>query len=141
MNGLKFTLTQDMQWVGQSSTTSACDSGGVGSNSILQVTESVTWAGAGATAPVRSTTVLSPPAGAYSAATGSIAAKVLNAAGLPVVDAQVSISGPMSQAQNTTTGGLRVLRVPHAGRVHGEGHRRAPASVTRKRSSRHSPRR
>ena len=30
VNGLKFTITQEMQWVGQSSTTSACDSGGVG---------------------------------------------------------------------------------------------------------------
>ena len=50
-NGLKFTITQDMQWVSQSSTTSACDSGGTGSNSILQVSESVTWPGAGATAP------------------------------------------------------------------------------------------
>lgn len=105
VNGLKFTLTQEMQWVAQSSTVSACDSGGVGSNSILQVTESVTWAGAGATAPVRSTTALAPPAGAYSAATGSIAAKVLNAAGGPVVNAQVSIVGPSPQSQATTSEG------------------------------------
>src|SRR4051812_1923589 len=105
VNGLKFTITQEMQWVAQSSTTSACDSGGTGSNSILQVSESVTWPGAGATAPVQATTVLSPPAGAYSAATGSIGAKLLNAAGLPVAGAQVSITGPTSLAQNTTDEG------------------------------------
>jgi hypothetical protein len=94
-----------MQWVAQSSTTSACDSGGVGSNSILQVSESVTWPSAGATAPVQATTALSPPAGAYSAATGSIGAKLLDAAGLPVSSAQVSITGPTSLAQNTTDEG------------------------------------
>ena len=105
VNGLKFTLTEQMQWVAQSSTTSACDSGGVGSNAILQVTESVTWTGAGATAPVQSVTALSPPAGAYSAATGSIGAKVLNAAGQPVVDAAVSIAGPTSDSQTTTAEG------------------------------------
>jgi Tfp pilus assembly protein PilV len=105
VNGLKFTLTQEMQWVAQSSTTSACDSGGVGSNGILQVTESVTWTGAGATAPVESVTTLAPPAGAYSAATGSIAAKVLDATGLPQENVQVSISGASSQAQSTTSEG------------------------------------
>jgi len=106
VNGLKFTLTQQEQWVSQTATISSCQSGGDGgSNAILQLTESVTWAGAGATAPVESTTVLSPPAGAYSAATGSIAVQVLNAAGLPVTDASVSISGTSSQSQNTTAEG------------------------------------
>ena len=105
VNGLTFTITQEEQWIAQSSTTSACDSGGVGSNSILQLTESVTWPGAGDTAPVRSTTVLAPPAGAYSAATGSIGVKVLNAAGQPDTDTAVSISGPMTQSQNTTSEG------------------------------------
>ena len=105
VNGLKFTLTEEQQWVAQSSTTSACDSGGAGSNAILQVTESVTWTGAGATAPVRSVTVLSPPAGAYSAATGSIAAKVLNAAGQPVINAAVSIAGTTSDSETTTDQG------------------------------------
>ncbi len=105
VNGLKFTLTQQMQWVGQSSTTSSCASGDGGSNAILQLTESVTWPGMGATQPVQSTTALSPPVGAYSAATGSIGAMVLNAAGLPVVDAAVSISGTASQTQSTTAEG------------------------------------
>ncbi len=105
VNGLKFTITQEMQWVSQSSTASACDSGGVGSNAILQLRESVTWAGAGPTAPVEATTTLSPPAGAYSQATGSIGAKVLNAAGLPVGNVAVSIAGPMSRSQSTTSEG------------------------------------
>jgi Tfp pilus assembly protein PilV len=105
VNGLNFTLTQEMQWIAQSSTTSACDSGGTGSNAILQVSESVTWPGAGATAPVKSTTVLAPPAGAYSAATGSIGVKVLNAAGAADSNTQVSISGPVTQSQSTTSEG------------------------------------
>jgi hypothetical protein len=105
INGLKFTITQEMQWVSQSSTTSACDSGGVGSNAILQLSESVTWTGAGPTAPVEATTTLSPPAGAYSAATGSIGAKVLDATGAPADNVAVSIAGPMSRTQSTTSEG------------------------------------
>ena len=38
-------------------------------------------------------------------------------------DTQVSITGPTSTAQPTTAEGLRVLRVPHAGHVHRDGHR------------------
>jgi Tfp pilus assembly protein PilV len=106
VNGLKFTVTQDEQWVNQTATTSSCQSGGAGgSNAILQLTESVTWPGAGATSPVRSTTVLAPPAGAYSTATGSIAVQLLNAAGLPDTNTSVSISGPLSQSQSTTAEG------------------------------------
>ena len=105
VNGLKFTVTQEMQWISQSSTTDACDSGGVGSNAILQVSESVTWSGAGATAPVESNTTLSPPAGAYSAVSGSIGAKVVNAAGQPLPNIAVSVVGPMSRSQNTTSEG------------------------------------
>ncbi len=105
VNGLKFTITREMQWVAQSSTTSACDSGTVGSNAILQVTASVTWAGAGATAPVESVTTLAPPAGAYSAATGSIGVKVLNSDGLAAANKQVSIAGPSPQSQATTSEG------------------------------------
>src|SRR4051812_29013490 len=105
VNGLKFTITQEMQWISQTSTTDACDSGGVGSNAILQLSESVTWAGAGATAPVEANTTLSPPAGAYSAVSGSIGAKVVNAAGAPVANVAVSAVGPMSRSQNTTSEG------------------------------------
>ena len=43
-------------------------------------------------APVESTTTLSPPAGAYSAATGSIGVKVQDAAGVPQDNTAVSIS-------------------------------------------------
>jgi Tfp pilus assembly protein PilV len=105
VNGLKFTITQEMQWVAQSSTTSACDSGTVGSNAILQVTESVTWPGAGPTAPVESSTTLSPPAGAYSQETGSIGVKVFDSNGAAASNKQVSIAGPSPQSQATTPEG------------------------------------
>jgi Tfp pilus assembly protein PilV len=105
VNGLKFTITQEMQWVAQNSTASACDSGGIGTNGLLQVNESVTWIGAGGTAPVEATTTLSPPAGAYSAATGSIGVKVLNAAGQGLPNTAVQASGPMTRTQSTTAEG------------------------------------
>ena len=65
----------------------------------------MTWPGAGATAPVRSITALSPPAGAYSAATGSIGAKVLNAAGACRSSAPRCRSRARPLSQNTTTEG------------------------------------
>jgi Tfp pilus assembly protein PilV len=105
VNGLKFTITQEMQWVAQNSTASACDSGGIGTNALLQVNESVTWIGAGGTAPVEATTTLAPPAGAYSAATGSIGVKVLNAAGQGVQNIAVQAAGPMTRTISTTAEG------------------------------------
>jgi prepilin-type N-terminal cleavage/methylation domain-containing protein len=105
VNGLRFTITQEMQWVAQSSTASACDSGGIGTNGLLQVSESVTWRGAGATAPVKAVTTLAPPAGAYSAATGSVGVKVLNAAGQGLANVAAQVTGPTSRTISTTTEG------------------------------------
>jgi Tfp pilus assembly protein PilV len=105
VNGLRFTITQEMQWVAQNSTASACDSGGIGTNALLQLNASVTWVGAGATAPVEATTTLSPPAGAYSAATGSIGVKVLNALGQPLQNIAVQAAGPMTRTVSTTAEG------------------------------------
>src|SRR6185295_6618052 len=101
----RFTITQEMQWVAQNSTASACDSGGIGTNALMQVHESVTWIGAGGTAPVEATTTLAPPAGAYSAATGSIGVKVLNAAGQGVPNIAVQVNGPQNRSLPTTTEG------------------------------------
>ena len=91
----------------QSSTTSACDSAGTDSGlhpaGARDGHVGRAWRG---TAPVRRATTLAPPVGAYSAATGSIAAKVFDADRAPAVEASACrSSGPSTQTQQTTTEG------------------------------------
>jgi hypothetical protein len=71
----------------------------------MQVTAKVSWPGMAGTKPVQSTTTLSPPVGAYSASTGSIAVKVFNSAGVVSQNINVKVQGPLTQTQQTTTEG------------------------------------
>jgi Tfp pilus assembly protein PilV len=105
VNGLKFTVTQDVQFVGQRSTQSSCDSPGSHDGQIMQVTAKVTWPAMAGTKPVQSTTTLSPPVGAYSASTGSVAIKVFNASGAVSQNINVKVQGPLTQTQQTTSEG------------------------------------
>jgi hypothetical protein len=91
--------------VGQNSTQSSCDSPGSNTGQIMQVQEQVTWASMAGTKPVQTVTLLSPPVGAYSASSGSIAAKVTNSTGAVSQNIDVQISGPTSQTQQTTSQG------------------------------------
>jgi len=63
---------------------------------ILQVTASVTWPQMLGAQPVQSTTDLAPPVGAFSPTSGAIASQVNNAAGNPVLNVFVAITGPTS---------------------------------------------
>jgi Tfp pilus assembly protein PilV len=105
VNGLQFTVTQNVQFVGQNSTQSSCDSPGSNTGQIMQVQEQVTWASMAGTKPVQTVTLLSPPVGAYSASSGSIAAKITNSAGAVSPNTTVQVSGPASQTQQTTSEG------------------------------------
>ncbi|HEV7888283.1 MAG TPA: carboxypeptidase regulatory-like domain-containing protein [Acidimicrobiales bacterium] len=92
ISGTTFTVTQEARWVGQRSSVSNCETGG-DTTQILRVTAVVTWPNMNGTKPVQSSTTFSPPVGAYSASEGSIAAKVMNAAGQPVSTVTVSTTG------------------------------------------------
>jgi hypothetical protein len=105
VNGVKYTVTQDVQFVGQTSTQSSCDSPGSNNGQIMQVTAKVSWNGMAGTKPVQSTTTLSPPVGAYSASAGSIAVKVFNSAGVVSQNINVKVQGPLTQTQQTTSEG------------------------------------
>jgi Tfp pilus assembly protein PilV len=105
VNGLQFTITQDIQWVGQTSSANSCDAGGSTSGLVAQVTESVTWANMRATKPVQSTTALSPPVGAYASNTGGLAVKVVDAQNQPRANINVQITGPSTDTQKTTAQG------------------------------------
>ena len=104
---------------------SACDSGGVGSNSILQVTRVGDVAGRGRDRAGavdhrarRRRPARTPRRPARSAPRCS------TRPACPSPDAQVSITGPDVAVAEHDRRGLRVLRVPHARRVHRDGDRR-----------------
>lgn len=101
----KYTITQDVQWVSQSSNSSLCDAGSSNAAQLLQVSETVTWPNMGGTDPVRSVTTLAPPVGAYSASTGAIAVKVYDSSGAVAPGVNVGISGAASDSQLTTAQG------------------------------------
>lgn len=115
VNGVTYTISQDIQWVGQRSTTSTCDAGASGSGLVAQVTESVSWANMRLTKPVQSTTTLSPPVGAYSSSTGGLAVKVLDSSGKPASSINVQIAGPTSDTQQTTSEGCAFFAYINAG--------------------------
>jgi hypothetical protein len=105
VNGIAYTIKQDIQWVGQSSTQSSCDSPGTGAGQIEQVTATVTWNNMAGTKPVQATTTLAPPVGAFSSSSGSIGVKVLDASGDPAENVAVRIVGPVTDTQESTTQG------------------------------------
>lgn len=105
VGGLTYTVTQNVQFVGQSSTTSSCDSPGSTTGQIMQVNEIVTWPNMGGTKPVREVTTLAPPVGAYSTSSGSIAAKVFDSTGAVSQNINVQVTGPTTVTQQTTSEG------------------------------------
>ena len=106
VNGIQFTVTQNVQFVAQNSTLSSCDSpSGATSGQIMQVNELVTWPEMAGTKTVREVTTLSPPVGAYSMSSGSIAVKLYDSTGAVGQNINVQIVGPMTQTQQTTTEG------------------------------------
>jgi Tfp pilus assembly protein PilV len=105
VNGITYTVTQDVQFVGQSSTTSSCDTPTAASGQIMQVSEEVSWNDMAGTAPVRSVSTLSPPVGAYSATSGSIAVKLFDASGVVSENISVQVVGPTTLTQQTTSEG------------------------------------
>lgn len=105
VNGIQYTVTQNVQFVGQNSTQSSCDSPGSNSGQIMQVQELVTWPAMNGTKTVKEVTLLAPPVGVYSASTGSIAAKVSDSTGAASQNISVQVVGPVTQTQQTTTEG------------------------------------
>jgi Tfp pilus assembly protein PilV len=105
VNGIQYTVTQDVQFVGQSSSTSSCDSPSASTGQIMQVSETVTWPDMAGTKPVNEVTTLAPPVGAYSASSGSIATKIFDSTGAVSDNVNVQITGPTTATQQTTAEG------------------------------------
>jgi len=97
VNTITYTVTKDVEWVGQGQSGSNCSSGGSSPN-ILQVSAYVTWPTMLGARSVQSTTDLAPPVGAFSTNTGAIASQVSDSNGSPAANATVSINGPSTSS-------------------------------------------
>lgn len=116
VNGIQFSVHQDVQFTGQNSTTSTCDNPSTSSTGqILHVVETVTWPDMGGTQPVTEITNLAPPVGVYDPASGSIAVKVFDSTGAVSDNINVQITGPVTQSQQTTTEGCAYFTFIPAG--------------------------
>jgi hypothetical protein len=93
--GITFTVAQSAAWINES--TNACggtgDPGAPGTQPILAMTETVTWADMGSAHPVVAQTDVAPPAGYYSDSLGNLAVDVVDSNNAPVVGASVAITG------------------------------------------------
>jgi prepilin-type N-terminal cleavage/methylation domain-containing protein len=102
-----YTVVQDVAWASPGSTTTSCDVPAT-SGSVLaykRVTVTVTWPDMNGVAPVTSQTLLTPPGGTYDPNDGHILVQVFDRDALPLGGQAVSISGPETASQTTTTDG------------------------------------
>jgi type II secretory pathway pseudopilin PulG len=104
VDGTTFTIDRELTWVAKNATNGPCD--GTNQNpELLRVRVLVTWPNMRGVAPVTSDTTMAPPVGAYSANSGHIAVKVLDANAAGEFGTSVSITGPMSESEPTNDDG------------------------------------
>ncbi|MGH3371955.1 MAG: prepilin-type N-terminal cleavage/methylation domain-containing protein, partial [Nocardioidaceae bacterium] len=102
-----YTVTQDVSWTSPGSTTTSCNvpSGGGAALAYKRVTVTVTWPDMGGVAPVASQTLLTPPSGTFDPNDGHVLVQVFDRDAAPLAGQTVSLSGPESDSQPTTTDG------------------------------------
>jgi prepilin-type N-terminal cleavage/methylation domain-containing protein len=102
-----YTVVQDVAWASPGSTTTSCDvpSGAGAGLAYKRVTVTVTWPDMGGVAPVTSQTLLAPPSGTFDPTDGHILVQAFNRDALPLAGQTVSLAGPETASQTTTTDG------------------------------------
>jgi type II secretory pathway pseudopilin PulG len=102
-----YTVVQDVSWTSPGSTTTSCNvpSGGGSSLAYKRVTVTVTWPDMGGVAPVASQTLLTPPSGTFDPNDGHILVQAFDRNAAPLGGQTVTISGPESDSQPTTSDG------------------------------------
>jgi type II secretory pathway pseudopilin PulG len=102
-----YTVVQDVAWASPGTTSTTCDVPATSGSTLAykRVTVTVTWPDMGGVAPVSSQTVLTPPGGSYDPNDGHILVQVFDRDALPLGGQTVSITGPGSASQVTTSDG------------------------------------
>ncbi|KQW46036.1 hypothetical protein ASC77_19250 [Nocardioides sp. Root1257] len=104
VDNVPYTVTRTAQWseMGQTAA-STCDEGGSIELAYLRVQVDVSWPGLGDRPPVTMSTVMTPPKGTYSALTGHIGVKVIDASGAPFGGRTVTATGASGTYTETTS--------------------------------------
>jgi prepilin-type N-terminal cleavage/methylation domain-containing protein len=102
-----YTVTQDVSWTSPGSTSTSCNvpSGSGAALAYKRVTVTVTWPDMGGVAPVASQTLLTPPSGTFDPNDGHVLVQVFDRSAAPLAGQTVSLSGPESDSQPTTSDG------------------------------------
>lgn len=102
VNGVRYQVKTDTEWVANSSTSNACDSTG-SSPRVVRVSVTVTWPDMRGAAPVTTATEISPPVGSYDPDNGHIAVRVRDRNAAALGGVPVRVTGPgIDRTQNTT---------------------------------------
>jgi type II secretory pathway pseudopilin PulG len=102
-----YTVVQDVGWASPGSTSTSCDVPNSSGAALAykRVTVTVTWPDMNGVAPVTSQTLLTPPGGSYDPNDGHILIQAFDRDALPLGGQTVSITGPESASQVTTSDG------------------------------------
>jgi prepilin-type N-terminal cleavage/methylation domain-containing protein len=102
-----YTVVQEVAWASPGSTTTSCDVPSTSGATLAykRVTVTVTWPDMNGVTPVTSQTLLTPPGGTYDPNDGHILVQVFDRDALPLGGQAVSISGPETASQTTTSDG------------------------------------
>jgi hypothetical protein len=102
-----FTVVQDVAWASPGTTSTTCDVPATSGSTLAykRVTVTVTWADMGGVAPVTSQTLLTPPGGTFDANDGHILIQAFDRDAIPLAGKTVSITGPQSASQTTSSDG------------------------------------
>ncbi|HXY91247.1 MAG TPA: prepilin-type N-terminal cleavage/methylation domain-containing protein, partial [Acidimicrobiia bacterium] len=95
-----YTITQNSEWVGPTTSTSDCSGGANANPAYLRVTVTVTWPQMNGVLPVQNQTILTPPVGTYDANSGNIGVTVLDRNATPEANIPVTAT---DSAGNATT--------------------------------------
>lgn len=120
VNGVPYQVTVTKGWTTQSSTTGSCDvtaSGTSAEIAYMAVDVAVAWPQQGEVPPVRSHTVITPPAAQYSPYRGHVVVKVIDrdAAPVPAVTVRMTGGPDVPPAKRTGFDGCAVFPLLRAG--------------------------
>jgi hypothetical protein len=104
VQGMRFDVTSDAEWVTDSSGEASCATGGASAD-YLRITTTVSSPRQDISQPVVLSSIVSPPARAFNADQGSLAVQVQDSAGDPVAGLTLTLDGPKNVSGTTNEKG------------------------------------
>jgi hypothetical protein len=105
VDGITYTVTRESQWIASDANAGACDAPQGSDPAFLRVTVSVSWPVMRGVDPAQAQTVVTPPVGTYDETSGHLAVRVVDRDGSPESGVSVSITGPQTSSQVTSSDG------------------------------------